>query len=126
MAITPELQQNIFYTVYFTVLHNFFALFYFMGIIISAGLAIMRPKRAFILMLIGFIILLFGFEYQKHILDSLREQTLNSLITIQEHYQVRRIINGILIKLIPLLLPFTGFGLLIAGGYLFLKEHKLK
>ena len=124
MTITPELQQNIFYTVYFTVVHNFSALVYFSGAIIFAGLSIVRPKRAFVLLLLGCIILLFGFEYQKHIEDSLRTQTLNSLITIQEHNQVRRVVNATFVKLIPWGLPLAGWSLVGYGSYLLYTERK--
>ena len=124
MTITPELQQNIFYTVYFTLAHNFAAILYFGGSICFAVLAVWRPKRSFVLLLLGFMILLFGFEYQKHIEDSLRTQTLNSLITIQEHNQVRRVVNATFVKLIPWGLPLAGWSLVGYGSYLLYTERK--
>ena len=124
MIITPDLKQNIFYTVYFTVTHNALALFYFCGILIAIGLSLYRPSRKSIFLLLGFIILLFGFEYNKHILEGLREQTLNALITVQEHNKVRRIINIITLKLLPLFLPVAGWGLVLSSLYLYLKQYK--
>jgi hypothetical protein len=124
MTITPELRQNIFYTVYFTVTHNLPVFFYGFGIISFALLAILRPRRSFILLLLGFIILLFAFEYNKHILEGLKEQTINALITIQEHNLVRRIINLVLVRLLPIGMPFVGWLLVFGGGFLYWKGEK--
>lgn len=126
MIITPDLKQNIFYTLYFTITHNALALFYFSGIIFAIGLSLYRPSRKSVLLLLGFSLLLFGFQYNKHILEGLREQTLNALITIQEHNKVRRIINIITLKLLPLFFPLTGGFLVLFSGYLYFIEYKLR
>jgi len=126
MIITPDLKQNIFYTVYFSITHNVPVFLYGTGIIIFSLLAIRKPKRSLILLLLGCITLLFAFEYQKHILDGLKEQTMNALITVQEHNKVRRIVNIVLVKAIPILLPLGGWILIIVGIYLFRKEKKVK
>ena len=122
MALTPELKQNIFYTVYFTVTHNVPVFVYGAGILVSSILAIVKPKRSYVLFLLGFIILLFAFEYQKHILDGLKEQTINALITIQEHNLVRRIVNIVLIKLLPFGMPVVGWTFIVFGAYLLRKK----
>ena len=126
MTITPDLKQNILYTIYFTITHNAIALFYFLGIVVAIGLSLYRPSRKSILLLLGFIILLFGFEYNKHILESLREQTLNALITIQEHNKVRRIINIVTLKLLPLALPLVGWILVLSSIYLYWRSNRIK
>lgn len=123
--ITPDLKQNIILTVYLTIFHNLPVVIYGGGILISALLAIRKPTRSYIFFLLGFILLLFAFEYQKHILDGLKEQTINALITIQEHNKVRRIVNIVLIKALPLLLPLSGWGFVIFGAYLLKKERKI-
>jgi hypothetical protein len=124
MVLPADLRQNIFYTVYFTVTHNLPVFFYGIGILVFAILAILKPKRSYILLLLGFIILLFAFEYQKHILDGLKEQTINALITIQEHNTVRRIVNIVLVKALPLLMPLVGWLLVCGGGYLYWQGKK--
>lgn len=123
--IPPDLKQNIFYTVYFTVTHNLPVFFYGAGILVSTILALLKPKRSYILLLLGFIILLFAFEYQKHILDGLKEQTINALITIQEHNTVRRVINIVLVKALPILMPLVGWLFVCGGGYLYWKNKKM-
>ena len=124
MSITPDLKQNIVLTIYLTVVDNFTALIYAAGIGISALLAIRKPSRYAVFLLLGFILLLFGFEYKKHILDGLKEQTLNALITVQEHNTVRRIVNIALVKAAPLLFPLVGWSFVILGAYLFNCERK--
>jgi len=126
MFFPPDLKQNILYTVYFTVTHNIPVFIYGTGILIFALFAIIKPRRSFILLLLGCIVLLFAFEYEKHILDGLKEQTINALITIQEHNFVRRIINIFLVKLLPLLMPLMGWMLVIGGIFLFKKETSTK
>src|SRR3990172_6050158 len=102
--MSPDLKQNIFYTVFFIFLHNFSAIFYFTGIVISAILLLIKPTRWKALLLFGFIILLFAFEYKKHIVEPLKQQTLNSLITVRQHYKTERVVNIVLVKALPLLL----------------------
>jgi len=124
MSITPDLKQNIAYTVFFTVTHNLPVFIYGTGIAVFALLAILKPRRSFIFFLLGFIILLFSFEYEKHMLEGIKEQTINALITIQEHNTVRRIINIVLVKALPLLLPLSGWSFILGGVFLFNREQK--
>lgn len=124
--ITPELSQNIFYTVYFTVAHNALAIFYAAGIAVSIILSIIKPSRKSVILLLGFIVLLFSFEYTKHIEEGLKQQTLNSLITIQEHNQVRRIVNAFTTKLLPKGLPIIGWLMVGTSAYLYLKPRSSK
>lgn len=125
MIITPDLKQNILLTMYLTIADNFIAIVYATGILISALLAIRKPSRAFIFLLLGFILLLFGFEYQKHILEGLKEQTINALITVQEHNKVRRLVNIVLVKAAPILIPLFGWIFVIVGVYLFNRGRKI-
>ncbi|PIY69399.1 hypothetical protein COY90_00870 [Candidatus Roizmanbacteria bacterium CG_4_10_14_0_8_um_filter_39_9] len=123
--INPDLKQNIFYAVFFTVTHNALALFYFMGIVFAVGLSLFRPSRKSVLLLVGFSLLLFGFEYNKHIVEGLREQTLNALITVQEHNFVRRIVNVFTLRLFPIMFPLGGWSLVLLSGLLYFKRHKI-
>ena len=124
MIITPDLKQNILYTVYLTITHNMPVFVYGTGILVSVILALIKPSRSSVFFLLGFILLLFAYEYQKHILDGLKEQTINALITVQEHNKVRRIVNIILVKALPILLPLSGWTFIVAGIYLLRHERK--
>lgn len=125
MIITPDLKQNILLTIYLTIADNFFAVLYGAGIIVSAFLAIRKPSRYAVFLLLGFILLLFGFEYQKHILEGLKDQTINALITVQEHNKVRRLVNIVLVKAAPILIPLFGWIFVIVGVYLFNRGRKI-
>lgn len=116
--IAPDTQQNLLYTIYFIILHNFEAILYSAGILISLIFALYKPTRGKILIMWGFIILLFAFEYDKHIAEGLTQQTLNSLITERQSLRIEYYITKILTKAVPLLLPLLGW-LLVIGGIFF-------
>ena len=114
-AITPDLQQNIVVTVYLLFSHNYIAIAYFTGIVLGIILSLWKPSRFATLVLIGFSILLFSFEYDKHIIAGLREQTLKSLITQAPHYRVQRLVNLFISDLLPVLFYVTGWGMLFTS-----------
>ena len=80
----------------------------------------MKPKRAFILFMIGFSLLLLGFEYQKHIKDALYEQTKNSVITERPSYRLERLMSVTILKAAPLALSLFGSVSLVGGTILLL------
>lgn len=123
--LPPDLKQNIFYMIYFIVRHNFLAILFAGAALFSLVLAIIRPSRGAIFMFLGFLLLLFSYEYIKHIKDPLREQTINSLVTIQPHNKVTRIVNFTLNKGLPLFLPGLGI-MLVAFAFLSLTRSRLK
>ncbi len=123
--MAPDTQQNILYTVYFIVLHNFEAILYSFGIIIMTFWMLYKPSRAKFLIFWGFVILLFAFEYKKHIVEGLTEQTMNSLITERRSYRIERYVEVTLSKLVPLALPLLGWFLIVSGiATRFLKLEK--
>jgi len=113
--IAPDTQQNILYTAYFILLHNFEAVLYSCGIIFTTLWMLYKPSRSKFLMLWGFIFLLFAFEYKKHIAEGLTEQTINSLVTVRQSYRIERYITVTLNKLVPLGLPLAGWILVACG-----------
>lgn len=115
--MAPDTQQNIFYTVYFLILHNWQPMFYFSGLIVSFGWSYWKPSRGKILFLLGFALLLFAFEYSKHIEDPLVEQTRNSLITERQNYKVERVIHLALSRAIPIGLPILGWSIIGVGSW---------
>lgn len=119
-----DVRQNIFYTLYFIVLHNFWAIIYVIGMVTSISLALYRPTRAYILFFLGFTVLFFNFEYNKHIAEGLREQTLNSLVTERASATIPRILNIALIRLPPLILPLIGWGLILLAIWLIRRKPK--
>jgi len=114
-AITPDLQQNIFVTIYLLFSHNYIALAYFIGMMIGIGLAIWKPSRFSVFVLLGFAVLLFSYEYDKHIIEAFRQQTLNSLVTVTPHYKATKVINVLITELLPVLLYVSGWALIFVS-----------
>lgn len=98
-------------------LHNYEAIFYALAIGTVTLWALYKPTRGKILMMWGFIILLFAFEYEKHILEPLRQQTIGSLITERESVRIEYVINKFFTKAVPLGLPILGWMLVIGGAF---------
>lgn len=109
-AITPDLRQSIIVTLYLLFTHNQLAIAYFLGLILSIGLSMWRPSRFAMFLLIGFALLLFQYEYDKHIITGLRQQTMQSLITDQPHFRVQRLISLVVSDLLPIGLFVVGWG----------------
>ena len=110
--LTPDIKQNMLNTIYLLFTHNHIAIAYFSGMIISIILSLYRPSRFTTLLFLGFLILLFSFEYDKHIIDGLRQQTLTSLITVQPHFKLTKIINLLISELLPILFYLIGWSLI--------------
>lgn len=125
--IAPDTAQNIRVMIDLIFLHNFQAIVYAIGIVISILISIYKPSRAVIFMLLGFIILLFAFEYTKHIAEPLKEQTLGSLVTARQSPRIERIVHIVLMRLLPLVMPIVGWIFVAFGiftGALNLKKEK--
>jgi hypothetical protein len=116
--VTPELQQNILVTLYLLFEHNYEAMAYFLGMCLGGFLAFFRPSRFATLVLFGFGILLFSYEYDKHIVEALREQTVKSLITVTPHFRLERYVSLTITTILPVLLFVLGWAcILVAVTY---------
>ncbi len=107
--LAADLQQNIMVTVYLLFSHNYIAFAYFTGLIISIILSIKWPSRFSTYSFLGFAILLFSYEYDKHIIEGLRQQTLRSLITLQPHLRFQRLISVTITEILPILFYIAGW-----------------
>jgi len=111
-TITPDLSQNLIHTAYLTFAHNYILLAYLSGLFIAVVMSLKKPSRYATLLILGFAVLAFSFEYDKHIIDGLREQTLNSLITVKQHYKVQKWTTVILTEIAPICLYIGGWVLI--------------
>ncbi|MCA9371396.1 hypothetical protein KC726_00705 [Candidatus Woesebacteria bacterium] len=118
MQIAPDTQQNILYAIYFVVRHNFLAIVYGACLAFVTIWMLKKPTRGKVFLLWGFLILLFGFEYNKHIVEGLREQTLQSLITQRPSLRIEYYVTRVLTDALPFVLPAVGWFLVIFGGVL--------
>jgi len=106
---TPDLQQNIIHTIYALFVHNYIVFAYFFGFLVSVFIAIKKPSRFAVLLILGFAVLTFSFEYDKHIVEGLREQTVQSLITEEPHYRTQRLINLVISEALPVAFYLFGW-----------------
>lgn len=113
--LTADIKQNTIIALYLLFSHNYIVFAYFFGLIISIILAIIHPSRFIILTLLGFAILVFSFEYDKHLIVPFREQTLKSLISATPHYRLQKFINLVISEVIPMVLYLLGW-IAIYGG----------
>jgi hypothetical protein len=113
--IAPDTQQNLLYAVYFTITHNLEAVIYFGFMCLALLVALIKPTRAMILIMLGFGLLLFGFQYNKHILIPLKQQTESALITERQSHRTQRAIDLTLARVLPLAFPLSGWSAIVFG-----------
>ncbi len=113
--LTPDLQQSLVHTVYSLFVHNYIVFAYFFGFLLSVLISIKNPSRFSVLMLLGFAVLTFSFEYDKHIIDGFRQQTLQSLITEQSHFQLQRFISVVISEVLPIFFYLLGWVLIFVA-----------
>lgn len=106
---------NILKLVYFTFLHNYQVIGFFCLASLSLYRLIKQPSRPMTLFFIGFLILILHFEYQKHIVANLAEQTVDVLFADQTHYRTQWLVKIGFYHLLPLILWLSGW-LCIALG----------
>lgn len=109
--ISSVLQKGLFDLMYFTWLHNSEALAYFAGCILTLFLQFKKPSRTYLLLFIGFLLLLLQFQYLKHIVEPLEQQTLQTVLQQgSQGLRFSRITSIVLNKIIPIGLYLGGWG----------------
>jgi hypothetical protein len=114
-VISADIRQSIFYTLYLLFSHNYEAVAYFTGMVIGIVLLIKKPSRFATFIMLGFAILLFQYEYDKHIIVGLREQTLTSLATTATHLRFTRLISTIISDILPIIFYLLGWGMVFVS-----------
>lgn len=113
--ITPDLKQNLATTIYLLFIHNYIVFAYFLGFLISILISVLRPSRFIVFILLGFAVLTFSYEYDKHIIAGFREQTIKSFITQIPHYKLQKLIDIAISEILPVLFYLLGWGLVYLG-----------
>jgi len=109
------LKAGLLSTIYATWLHNSLAIGLILGIGLSAIWLIFKPRRRLVFFLLGFILLILQFEYQKHFGKALEQQTINSVIIQGESFRARSVMQDFFQKLVPFALWLGGWGLIFLG-----------
>ena len=117
--ISSNLQQGLINIIYFTWLHNSEAIAYFIGCLISLYLQFKKPNRKHLILFIGFLTLLIQFEYIKHMVTPLLDQTLQAVLeqgATASRFQ--KILDFTLQKFVPFTLYLLGWGSLFLSLFL--------
>ncbi len=107
--VTPDLTYGFIHTVYATFIHNYILFAYLLGLSIALILAFKKPSRYSFFLILGFAVLAFSFEYDKHIIEGLREQTLQSLIIEKPHYTAQKWVSVFISEILPLFFYALGW-----------------
>ena len=104
------LKSSLANTLFLTFAHNQYAIAFFFGIILAILILFKKPSRYATLILIGFATLLLGFEYDKHIIEPLQNQTLESLSLDASETSVSLFLVRTFRKLLPIGFFIIGWG----------------
>jgi hypothetical protein len=124
LSLSPDLTSNLIHTIYLLFAHNYIVFAYFLGLLISIILSIKHPSKFTVFLLLGFALLTFSFEYDKHIAEGLRNQTVNSLITERPHYTVQKWLNLVITDLLPIFFYSIGWCFIYAATILGVRKPK--
>lgn len=122
--VGPDVEQAIEHLFKLTFLHNAYPIVLFFGAFTSLGFALHKPSRPRILFFTGLMLLFLHFEYQKHIVEPLLEQTQITLTTDVPRWRFIWFTEKFLTKITPIML--FGGGLFASFLALFLARHGKK
>src|SRR3990167_3608989 len=112
MVETQSLSGNIIRMFYELFSHNYIPITYFFLLLISLFFAVKKPTRPNLLLVLGFFLLLFNYEYDKHISEGLRDQTQMSLTQGSTHRKVSILISFVTEFMFPIFIYLAGCGLI--------------
>jgi hypothetical protein len=119
-SLPPDLKENIIQSLYLIFTHNQIVIAYTAGAVLAGVLSFIRPNRFHLLLLFGFLILAFNYEYDKHIIEPFRNQTIQSIVGEGNHVRARHYLDLFISEIIPIILYLLGWGLIflsmIIGG----------
>ena len=94
------------------ILHNWPVLLYTVLAAIAATWALIRPARSTLLILYGAIILIVGFEYEKHGTATIINTT-SYLFSVEVNPIPRVLSRRLLLEVVPISMQVIGYGLLL-------------
>jgi hypothetical protein len=109
------MREGVVHLIYFTWLHNEAVIGFSLAALTTLILLIRRPTRSLVLLFIGFLILMFHFWFQKHIVGNLAAQTVHTLFITDGYYRARWLTDILIYHVAPVALWLVGWGSVIAG-----------
>jgi len=95
--------------------HN--ALVFYLGLIFLMIVVrmFMKPSKYYVLLAVGFLILIFSFEYQKHFIPHFFSHLLNPIVDSKTHARTYKYSSLFLSRIFPMLLDFLGWFLVVVA-----------
>jgi hypothetical protein len=109
------MKEGLFNFVYFTFLHNSEVFGYALASLTALLMLLKKPSRRMVFFFVGFLLLVFHFEYQKHIVAGLAEQTVDTIFIEEGNYRARWLTSVGIYHLLPLLAWIGGWGGVLLG-----------
>lgn len=114
--MSTDLSTNLLSGLYLLFDHNALVISYFLGLIICGIISFLRPSRLAFFLTFTFAVLTFGYEYDKHIIEPFRNQTLATIApTPGTHIRAAKLINLLITEFLPIVLFVIGWGSLLAS-----------
>jgi len=122
--MTSDLSGNLMSGLYSLIAHNSEVIVYVSGSLLSVIALFIKPTRLALLYLLGFGLLAFNFEYDKHLMLPLRAQTIATVAGSPDtHLYTQRLVNLFLTDLVPVMLFLLGWGILFVAITLSLTKN---
>jgi len=114
--------SNFFTTLYSFYSHNAPLIFYGLIITILFIKLLIKPTRFTSLLLLGFGILLFNFEYDKHLFAQIKSHWLDLVFPEGTRFTKYNFARVFLEKMLPIVLDIAGWGIIVFT-FLFVKKE---
>ena len=122
-GVGPDVEQAVDHFFGLTFLHNWYPIMLVVVLLGVTAYALYKPQRSRILFMLSAAFLLLHFEYVKHFMDYLLNQSQVTLTTEDPNYRFIWITDKLATRIIPFGLLISGIGTLLGGIYLFIKEN---
>jgi len=115
---------------FYTTLYSFYdhngPLIFFGGMsFLCFLLSLKHPGRFYLLLFIGFLILTFNFEYDKHLFSKIKTDMLDLAFPLGERFRKYSLLRNFLEFLLPIFMSFSGWGI-IALAFIFKNKDQPK
>lgn len=113
--MTNEILKNVILTGYKFFEHNSLLIFGILGLGISGLRILIRPKRRTFLFFLGFLILIFSFEYEKHLIPVFFSHLLDPVVDPSTNLQTYYLGSLFLTKILPVSSQILGWVFIFSG-----------
>lgn len=111
--MNSDLIKNTIVTFYSFYEHNALVFYYGLALLAVITRLFIKPTRYYVLLVLGLILLIFSFEYQKHLIPHFFSHLLDPIIDPNTHARTYQYSSLFLTRVLPILLDFAGWLLIV-------------